>query len=407
MKKVFTIAFCAMLSVLGATAQTHNMQIKLKSGETVTYKTTDVTNVTFEEESTPIPPQPGVFDVEFDLQELTSTSCKLKVTPSDDTRYYAGIWTRDWMQNPNGGLLPDAKIIESCIGDPYYDDKCFTGETVLTFENGVPELELVAVVFDAFAKEGVDAEVFTYSIKLNQGAAAEAQFEISNQVIGFEDVKFHAKAKDSSKFMIARVLEKSYFEKYGEAVMQRLYFMLNNDSGALSSMAEYVKENGAYGERDFYFANLKPNTEYVAAVFYVDPENEDVNEIYDWNYTRWDFTTKAPTTKPTLELTNAKKIKNTDGSISISVHAKATNAVYAIYKAGTIEWMTAYDLDGASDLYVLGLKVSASDLEKLNSPEGLDIFIPSCFEKDGDYGFVMRVKDAEGGRTTVGVELTY
>jgi len=399
MRKIFTLTLCAILSVVAMAQTTHNMQIKLKTGELITYKTTDVENIKFEEENTPNPPQ-GAFEAEFLLQELTSTSCKVKITPSNDTRYYAHIWMSDFMTNENGGLLPDKTIIETCIPDPAFDSKCHVGETVVKLENGIPEGQFVVIVFDAEAQYGKDVPVFSYRIKLNEGLDPEAQFEITNQVIGFEDVSFHAKAKDPSKFMIARVLEKSYFDKHGETVMQNLYFMLQNASvEKLVELSEYVKDNGAYGEKDFYFNGLKPNTEYTAAVFYVDPTNDDVSTIYDWNYTRWDFTTKTPSSKPTLELTNAKKTRNTDGTINISVHAKATNATKALMFVRTLSDVQSVDLDNASDLY-FGMKgLTAAQLEQLNSPEGLDIYIPS-YDMDDEWCLIMRVIDAEGGRAS-------
>lgn len=407
MKKFFTVAVCAILSVF-AIAQTYNMQIKLKSGETIDYKTTDVEKVTFEEESTPPVPPQGVFEVEFDLQDLTSTSCKLKITPSNDTRYYAYIWVRDFMQNQQGGLLSDRQILDTCIPDPEFDNKCYTGETVLTLENAIPGSQFVAVVFDAKAKDGETVKVYPYAIKLNEGLSSEPQFEITDQVIGFEDVSFHAKAKDPNGFVIARVLQKSYFESHGETVMQNLYFMLHNASvDKLINLSDYVKENGAYGECDFYFDNLVPGTEYVAAVFYVDPTNDDQTKILDWNYTRWDFTTKTPTTAPTLELTNAKKTRNNDGTINISFHAKATNAARARFGAKReSEMLYGEAFDKASDIWFGFKQMSASDLDLLNSPEGIDIYVPN-FELDDEWYVVMRVTDEQGGNKSCSAKLEF
>ncbi len=417
MKKLFTVALCAIVSVL-AMAQTHNMQIKLKSGEVVTYKTTDVDNIKFEEENTPTPPPSGAFEVEFYLQELTSTSCKVKITPSDETKYYAHIWQREFMLNPNGGLLSDMDILKTCVPDPRYDERCYTGETVLSEDKCVPGSQFLVVVFDAKAKvdnagqEILPVPVYTYGIKLTEGLNDEPQFELSEQVIGYEDVRFHAKAKDPNGFLSARIVPKPYFDKHGETVMQSLYYMYQNASVEKNiSFSEYVKQNGAYGECDFYFDHLVPNTEYVVAVFYMDPENDDVINVYDWNYTRWDFTTKAATTKPTLELTNAKKTRNADGTINISVHAKATNAVKAVIGARSATEVASFsdinDVTQVSDLWV-GMKwLTSSQVEQLNTPEGYDIYIQGMDDINNECCFLMRVKDAQGGTATCAAVLEW
>lgn len=399
MKKTFTLLCACFFCIAMVAQQTHKMQIKLKTGETVEYMTSDVDNITFEEEQ----PDPGTFSVNFKLDELTSSSFTLTITPTSNTKYYASVWTKEFMTNEDGSWLADNQLIETCIPDPDYDSKCYTGTCVLNGSNYLPGAELAVIVFDAEARDGKNVEVFKYGIKLNEGLSQEDQFTLSDQEVGFTDVKFHATANDPNGFIMARVLEKSYFDKHGETVMQNLYFMINNAAvEKLMDISDYVRQNGAYGECDFYFDNLKSNTEYVAAVFYVDPTNEDPTKVYDWNFTRWDFTTKEATNLPTLEISNVKKTKNSDGTINITLNAKSSNAAKAYCApklASDVEKYLDEDPETWSDLYISFSPLYSSQLERMNSPEGCDLEFNGI--DDGDYYILMRVKNTEGGTKTV------
>lgn len=399
MKKIYIALLCAFLPCICMMAQqSTQMQIKLKTGQTVQYDTNDVERITFAEEDQPEVP----FAVTINLKELTSTFFKVAISPSDDTKYYASIWTSDFMSNSDGSWLPDDMLIETCIPDPDFDSKCHTGACELSMENCLPGSRYVVIVFDADAKTGKAVEVFKYGVRLNEGLNPDPQFMLSNQEVGFTDVSFHATANDPDGFVIARVLEKVYFEKYGETVVQNLYYMLQNAAvDRRMSLSEYVNQNGAYGERDFYFDNLKPGTEYVAAVFYVNPTNNDPTAVYDWNYTRWDFTTKEATSAPLLEVTNLKKTKNMDGTVNLSFHAKATNATTVIYgcrEASDVEQYSSEDPETWSDLYIGFARLQSSELESINSPEGLDKTIQGLDDKD--WYLLLRAKDSEGGTKT-------
>lgn len=396
MKKIFTVALCALFSIAMMAQQTHNIQIKLKSGETIEYKTSDVENITFEE----VAPEPEKFSVEITLDELASSSFSVTITPTNNTKYYASVWTKEFMTNADGSWLTDNELINTCVPDPDFDTKCYTGKCTIDGNNYLPGSELVVIVFDAEARNGKSVEVFKYGIKLNEGQNPEDQFTLSEQEIGFTDVSFHATANDPNGFVMACVLEKSYFDKHGETVMQNLYFMINNAAVEKQiDISDYVAQNGAYGECDFYFDGLKANTEYVAAVFYVDPTNEDPTKVYDWNFTRWDFTTKEATNEPTIEVTNVKTTKNSDGTVDISLHVKTTNATRVLCApkaASDVEKYLGEDPETWSDLYIsFG---GRPEVDKMNSPEGADITFPGL--DDMDYYILARAKNAEGGTKT-------
>lgn len=399
MKKIFTGMLCAFLLCASSMAQTtHKMQIKMKSGETVEYNTTDVKNITFSEGQ----PEPQEFTVDFSNYEVTSSSVKVTVVPSNSTRYYANIWIKSYMTNPDGSWLDDKTLIQACIPDPDFDKKCYSGEQTIEKTNLLPGSELVLIVFDAEAKTGAEAKVFKYDMKVSEGQTQEDQFTFSGQEIGFTDVKFHVKAKDPKGFVMARVVKKADFESYGETVMQNLYFGINNSAvDKLIKISEYVKMNGNYGECDFSFDRLLPGTEYTAAAFYVDPENNDPTNVYDWNYTRWDFTTKEATSAPELEVTNVTKTDNADGTVNISLHVKTTNAatIYCAPKeASGVEPYLNEDWEKWSNFFISFKALSQAHVDAANSETGADVTFQNL--PKANYYILTRAINSEGGTKT-------
>lgn len=399
MKKIFTGILCAFLfGAMAMAQQTHTMQIKMKSGETVKYNTTDVENITFSEEA----PMPEEFAVTFNTDEITSNSVKVTVTPTNNTRYYAYFWIKSYMINPDGSWLSDDMLVATCAPDPDFDNKCHTGVATISGSNYMPGAEIVLIVFDAEAKTGKTVEVFKYDVKIPDGAVQEDQFVFSNQQIDFTKVSFHVKANNPDGFVMARVVKTEDFESYGETVMQNLYFGINNSAvDKLIKISEYVKMIGDYGEQDFSFENLKPGTKYTAAAFYIDPENNDPTNVYDWTYTRWDFVTPEATSAPMLEVSNAIKEQTGGGKVSIKLHIKAANAVEIRCTPKTVAELSEYlndDYETWGDLFFGFRTMSQSIVDAANTPEGTDVVFQNI--PDDDYYVIARAKNSEGGTKT-------
>lgn len=404
MKKFLLSVLCAAFSMAMMAQQSHTMQIMMKSGQTVNYNTDDVESITFTEEN----PGTEVFSVDFQTIELTPTSVLVTISPSDDTKYYASIWTKQFMTNPDGSWLDDKTLIKTCIPDPDFESKCHTQEFTVSGYNYLPGSELVLIVFDAAAQTGADVEVFKYAITTPDGQAQEDMFTLTDKEVGFTDVSFHAQADDPSACFMAWVLKTSDFERYGTTVMQNIYFALNNAAvDRLISISEYIGQNGVYGESDFYFDGLLANTGYTVAVFYVNPQNDDPTNVYDWNYTRWDFTTKEATSAPTIEVSDIVKTSNANGTVDISCHVKTTNAAsirIAPREASAVEPYFGDDYEVWSNLFVAGFsQLSASKVEEANSDTGTEVSWSGI--DDVDYYILARATNSEGGTKTIAIKV--
>lgn len=400
MKKIFTGMLCAFLfSMMAVAQQTHTMQIKMKSGETVEYKTTDVENITFSEET----PMPEKFTVTFTTDEITSNSVKVTVTPSNNTKYYAYLWIKSYMVNPDGTWHKDDVLVATCAPDPDFDSKCHTGVATITGSDYMPGAELVLIVFDAEGKTGKAVEVFKYDVKIPEGAAQEDQFVFSNQQVDFTSVSFHVKANNPDGFVMARVVKTEYFESYGETVMQNLYFGINNSAvDKLIKISDYVKTIGAYGEQDFSFTKLLPGTKYTAAAFYIDPNNDDPTNVYDWTYTRWDFTTPEATTVPLLEVSDVKKVDNGDGTVTITLHIKTSDAKEIRCTPKTYAEISKYlndDYETWGNLFFGFRPLSQSITDAANTAEGTDVMFSNL--PNDNYYVITRATNSEGGTKTL------
>lgn len=413
MKKTFTVfagMLCAFFFGFAMTAQqTHTMQINLRSGETVEYTTDEVLNVTFDQGTVS-----NEFSVSFTVDELTQSSVSVTITPSNNTQYFAMILTKGWIINPDGSYLSDKDIIESYVADPNYENRCYTGTQTLSGESYKPGTQLTVIAFDAAARyDTSNYEVFKQDVTIQSGDV-EDQFVISNLVATSTGVSFHAKANDHTKPFIAVALQKSYFDKYVEngEEMQRFYYILDNAAGT-ANMSSYVSPNCKYDEADFSFTEaasveMKPNTKYIVAVFYVNPTNDDVYTIYDWNYTYQAFTTLEAQTLPTIEVTNVSMSPNTTsyaGYYDYFATIKTTNAKSIYICPATAAKVEPYldSLAESDPLFFGGRSLYSSQIEQANNT-GYDWTVEGFDNGESEY-IIALVVDENGGRAATAVKI--
>ncbi len=421
MRKYIFGMVCALLCTLTTTAQDdvqRKMQIKLTSGQTVEYLTKDVENITFTEEDAPDPPTPAEFSVEFVQEELTSSSIRVKIKPNDPTkRYYVSrMMTQTYMKDANGNWFSDVDIIKTFVDDPDFAQSCHTGEFTVSANNLIPGAKLSFHVFDAAAQVGAGGNVaalkgfksFNFGFTVPSGDKVEDQFTITNTALGYTDASFHVVADDPSQTFVTYVFEKSYVDSKGEAVVQNCMFAINNDAvEKLMTISEYVAAYGKKIDGDFSFSGLKENTEYSILAFYVDPTNNDPTAVYDWNYTRLDFTTKKAEEGVGLEVSEVTKTVDASGYVTISCRIKTTDATKIIgvpKLASATEPYLGEDWESWGDLFVGGFgQYPASEREAMNSPEG---YVKTWVGLDpGDYYVLVRAYNSQGKTKTVAVKV--
>lgn len=402
----------AMMAQQAATQ--HKMQVKLKNGNTVEYLTSDVENITFAEVEQP---QPTEFSVEFEQEELTSSSVKVKIIPNDKTkRYYVSrMMTQTYMTKENGDWLSDVDIIKTFVDDPDFAQACHTGDFTVSANNLIPGAKLSFHVFDAAAQVGKGGNTaalegfksFNYGFTVPEGPKVDDQFSIDPTNIGYTDASFHITASDQSQTFMAYIFEKDYVDSKGAAVVQNCMFAINNDAvEKLMSISEYVAAYGKKIDGDFTFSGLKENTQYSVLAFYVDPTNDDPTNVYDWNFTRYDFTTQAAQTGVGLEVTNVTKTVDASGYVTISCNIKTTDATKIYAQPNPASRVDSYEDDPEiwSDLAVGGFRaLSSSETDEANSAAGLTKTW-SGLDPD-DYYVTVRAYNAQGKKKTVKIKV--
>ena len=414
MKKILFGIFCALLCSVMTIAQEattqRKMQIKLNSGQTVEYLTKDVEKITFAEQA----PEPQEFAIEFEQLELTSTSVKIKIKPNNNTTsyYVSRLMMQNFMQSSDGQWLPDKDLINTFLSDLDFKDKCQSGEYTVSATNLLPGAELCLVAFEAAAKQGDPAnfKCFKIGFTVPSGQQQESQFTITQTNVGYTDASFHVVAKDASQLFMAWCVKKDYADSKGSSIMQNIYYGMQNTAvDRQQTLSQFLDENGKIGEGDFTFSKLEPNTEYTVLAYYVDRNNSDPTNVYDWNFTRLDFTTKAAEQGVTLEVTNVTKTANADGTVTISFHAKTTNAktVYAMPKlASATEPYLSEDWEKWSNLFVGGYRpLPASAVESFNSETGGDYNWGGLGFDPGDYYLLVRAINEQGKTKTLAIKI--
>lgn len=190
--------------------------------------------------------------------------------------------------------------------------------------------------------------------------------------------------------------------------MQNCMFAINNDAvEQLVSISEYVAANSKKIDGDFSFRGLKENTEYSILAFYVDPANNDPTKVYDWNYTRLDFTTKKADEDVGLTVTDVTKTTDPSGYVTISCRIKTDNATKIVGSpklASATEPYLGEDWETWSDLFVGGFaQFPASDRDAMNSSEGgVKTWEGLAL---GDYYLLVRSYNEQGKTKTVAVKV--
>lgn len=116
MKKIFTTIVCAFLFSMATIAQVkHTIRIEMKSGEVVEYTTTDLSNMTFKEETTetPVDPQPqgeiielsdiqqtpnadGTVNISVKIKTINASTIRCTPKPAGDVEPYLNEDPETW-----------------------------------------------------------------------------------------------------------------------------------------------------------------------------------------------------------------------------------------------------------------------------------------------------------------------
>lgn len=345
------------------------------------------------------------FSIDIEVTNITYNSAELTLAPNDDdVTYYMNLFPKGEISR-NGQLIPDEELIEYYGMDPHIDNKLHKGYLKRTWENLASNTEYVVVTWDYSQYTKIIYKEF----KTENISDVPDQFEITHISPSSNGVTFTVSPKKNEPYIAWVTLKSTYEDFEPGTYIQGVYYALNNIAvDKQMKMSDFVRQTAKTeaAEWNNWNGDLKPDTEYVIVAFYVDPDNSDQLQVYDWSYTKKEFRTEVATTELSLEVGEPENPRNDGNGIgSVTVHIKAVNAVE--YRAGAHlksvvdeEIANGYTEETWSDFWI-SMKAGAG-LDRILLDSGADVDVRFTLESGpAEYYLIVRVKAADGTTKTI------
>lgn len=378
---------------------------------------------------------PGEVDEEFTVRitvdAITSDSAIAKAVPNDtDVNYYFRVLTQLELREM-GILENDREIFNYIIENPYSNDYIGKGERTLECTNLSPKFEYIAIAFNSDTYEDVvsgaaELNLFRYEFITEDAPEVDPNtlFTYKNLEVGHTDFSLDVTpVKGDDKLWAYYVFEKSNYDEYiagsrHQVVMRAYYGLFNlcNEYNIINKTEHtfnyFMNElMGQKGETKIInYEPLKPNMQYVVAMFYIDPEISDPTTVYDYNFVAVNFTTKAPdeNLKASLNVVGPEITK--EGFNYNIVFNIKTDDNAAILRYGADQWdeLTEqyYDPNDCGSIRNFVQFRTASDeiLAQAKTSEGTTISFSQTEPFDGI--FLFEVENVQGALTQYMVRVT-
>ena len=373
------------------------------------------------------PIAPELFDVEFEVKDITATSASVTATPnSTANRYYFRVITKMELDAFNI-YNNDYQIFEYIIENPSSGDWITQGRTTLDCRLAA-ETDYLVVAFnfenwEAMHNKVDEMKLFRYAFSTPKGEPIDAStlFTTSNLVTNHTNFNLDVTpAKADQQWTYYIWTKKSYDETLANEaranIVMRSYFGLNNIAVEQGySFGDIIQEDklGRKGAATISaYQTLKNDTDYVVVLFYVDPTTVDPTSVYDYNYVAVPFRTASPSTDILASLEVSDAVITKDG-FKYNVNFGVKTNQYAIdLKIGAQLWNN-YDFAKYWDpndwsqiqaFFMFRTSVEAETLAAAKTAEGTTVSFPGV-DKD-DYVFFFEAINEENTATQYAVRVT-
>lgn len=299
------------------------------------------------------------FYVDIAVNDITSNSAIAVARPNDnDTQYFFRVLTQLELRE-FGILNNDLEIFKYIIENPNSNSFIFKGEKTLEYTNLSPKMDYIAVAFNVDTYEDVlagiiEIELFRYEFTTEDAPQVDPNtlFTYANLEVDHTGFSLDVTpVKGEDKLWAYYIFEKRYFDEYmakgRQQVVMRAYFGLYNLGQEYNiinhtnlSFNEFITEYmGQYGSTEIInYEPLKPEKEYVVAMFYMDPEVYDPTIVYDYNFVSVNFKTAKPDDSLKVQMDVVGPVIEKEGfSYSISFNVAVDNNAVSL-KYGATEW---------------------------------------------------------------------
>ena len=260
-------------------------------------------------------PDDGPLTIELKATNVTHNSAIVIATPNkDDVNYFFRVITE--LELKESGYKTPKQIMEYCIGNPSHIDYVGKGNRTIECKDLAANFKYVVVAFNTDIYDDMIAEIVPmeyYQIEFTTQDAPEVDpdtlFLYENLNIGVNTFTLDVTPVKEDALWSYYIFQKKWYDEYikssrnavvmyaysGLYGLSQEYCIANGLSIGDISFHDFVTKEeymGHYGPKQIQaYEKLRPNTEYVVAMFYMDPEVEDPTAIYDYNFVPVEFTT--------------------------------------------------------------------------------------------------------------------
>lgn len=358
---------------------------------------------------------PDELTVDIDVANITTNSVTVTMIPNDDEiQYFGRVVTEHELTI---FARTEEEAIQYLLSNPNHVKYLYMGKQVIDFQNLQPGEAQVAV---AFAYEAENPKLFAKKF-ITDKSNIETEFTITNLQESYKSVDMHVTPAKDELYMETTVLP-DYFDDPKENVMLGAYFGMQNAAVVEGiTLPEYMKKYGFRGEQDITINHhsqfdMEPGCEYVTYFYYVDPENTDPTNVYDWNYTAVRYRTLEPDAgeAPKVELISVEVVKSDNGEITFHAFVHSNDNVSsiswgpALYDSKWDQYLASEGWAGVADVYKYNRKEQDEEvLEKTKTEKGYEyVWGPYLPEEDyggGDVIFHVEGLNSQGTKCYTGV----
>lgn len=364
------------------------------------------------------------FNITIDVKNITSNSAQAIVTPNGSNRYYFRIIPKmeldSWSIYGN-----DYETFKYICENPNSKDYITTGAQNKTWTLH-PAVHYVAIAFnyenweDMYNKV-VDVKLFKYEFETPDAPAVDpdsmfitANLNTTNTSFSLDVTPVRGESAHWTYYVWTKA---SYDETLAteprQNIVMRSCFGLNNiavaqgyDFGAIIQ----TDKLGKVGSNTIYaYEKLRPNTEYVVVLFYVDPTNSDPTEIYDYNYIAVEFKTLEASSSA-VELQVSEPIIESTGftGYTVKFNIKVDESAVMLSKGAT-SWDKCepyWDPSNWNSIRAFFWLYPVGDDTLAQAKSDVGCVISYTDVTAADYVFFFEAENAEGTRTQHAVRVT-
>ena len=364
------------------------------------------------------------FNITIDVKNTTSNSAQVIVTPNGANRYYFRIIPKielDSFSIYNNDYETLAHICEN----PNSGDYITSGTQNKTWTLH-PAMHYVAIAFnyenwEDMYKKVVDVKLFKYEFETPDAPAVDPDSMFITANLTTTTTSFTLDVTpvrgESAHWTYYVWTKASYDETLAteprQNIVMRSCYGLNNmavkqgyDFGTIIQ----TDKLGKVGSNKIYsYERLRPNTEYVVVLFYVDPTNSDPTEIYDYNYVAVEFKTgEAMGLAPELHVSEPIIESSGFTGYKVKFNIKVDESVFMLSNGATT-WDKCEPYWNPSNWNTIRAffwlyPVGDDTLAQAMSDVGCVISV--TVETTADYVFFFEAENAEGTRTQHAVRVT-